>query len=89
MFHDALVSFAERRIIKMKFKEYDTVRIMKDYEEDVKKGELGVIIMAFEKPREAYEVEIVDDEGNPKAQCTLLPDDLELIKNFNNNNVTS
>ena len=55
----------------MKFKEYDTVRIMKDYEEDVKKGELGVIIMVFEKPREAYEVEIVDDEGNPKAQCTL------------------
>ena len=73
----------------MKFKEYDTVRIMKDYGEDVKKGELGVIILAFEKPREAYEVEIVDDEGNPKEQCTLLPDDLELIKNLNNNNVTS
>jgi len=65
----------------MKFKEYDTVKIMKDCEEDVKKGELGAILMVFEEPREAYEVEILDEEGNPKAQCTLLPDDLELVEN--------
>lgn len=65
----------------MKFKEYDTVMIMKDCEAGVKKGELGVILMVFEEPREAYEVEILDKEGNPKAQCTLLPDDLQLVKN--------
>ena len=29
----------------MKFKEYDTVRIMKDCEEGVKKGEIGAILM--------------------------------------------
>ena len=28
-----------------------------------------------------YEVEVLDEEGNPKAQCTLLPDDLELVEN--------
>lgn len=65
----------------MKFKEYDTVKIIKDCEEGVKKGDLGAILMVFEEPREAYEVEILDEEGNPKAQCTLLPDDLELVKN--------
>ena len=65
----------------MKFKEYDTVRIMKDCEECVKKGEIGAIIMVFEEPREAYEVEILDEEGNPKIQCTLLPDELEFVKN--------
>ena len=65
----------------MKFKEYDTVRIMKDCEEGVNKGEIGAILMVFEEPREAYEVEILDEEGNPKIQCTLLPDELELVKN--------
>ena len=54
---------------------------MKDCEEGVKKGELGAILMVFEEPQEAYEVEILDEEGNPKAQCTLLPDDLELVEN--------
>lgn len=62
----------------MKFKEYDTVRIMKDCEEGIKKGEIGTILMAFWGPREAYEIEILDDKGNLK-HCTLLPDDLELI----------
>lgn len=66
----------------MKFKEYDTVKIMKDCEEGVKKGELGAILMVFEEPQEAYEVEILDEEGNPKVQCTLLPDDLELVENW-------
>lgn len=52
---------------------------MKDCEESVKKGDIGVILMAFENPREAYEVEILNEKGNPKAQCTLVPDDLELV----------
>jgi|GEM_PF-1193021 len=63
----------------MKFKEYDVVRIMRDCEEGVKKGEIGAILMAFKEPREAYEVEILDEDGNPKAQCTLLPDELEMV----------
>lgn len=62
----------------MKFKEYDTVRVISDSLDGVKKGEIGAILMVFEKPQEAYEVEILDEEGTPKAQCTLLPDDLEL-----------
>lgn len=61
----------------MKFKEYDTVRVLKDCDEGVKKGEIGAILMVFEEPREAYEVEFLDSEGYPKAQCTLLPNDLE------------
>lgn len=63
----------------MKFKEYDTVRIMKDCDEGIKRGAIGAILIVFEKPREAYEVEILDEKGNPKAQCTFLPDDLELV----------
>lgn len=63
----------------MKFQEYDTVRITKDCGKDIQKGAIGAILMVFEKPREAYEVEILDEKGTPKMQCTLLPDDLELL----------
>lgn len=65
----------------MKFKEYDTVRIMKNCEQGIKKGTIGAIIMAFEEPQEAYEVEILDADGKTKVQCTFSPDDLELVKN--------
>lgn len=63
----------------MKFKENDVVRVMTDYQKNVRKGEVGTIIMAFDKPREAYEVELLDESGNPKVQCTFGPDDLELV----------
>lgn len=64
----------------MKFKEYDTVRIMRDCDGGIKKGEIGAIIMAFKEPYEAYEVEVLESDGRTKAQCTLLPDALELVE---------
>lgn len=64
----------------MKFKEYDTVRIMKNCEQGIKKGTIGAIIMVFEEPQEAYEVEILDADGKTKVQCAFSPDDLELVK---------
>lgn len=63
----------------MKFKEYDMVRIITENINYVEKGEVGVVLMVFDKPREAYEIEILDEEGNTKVQCTLFPDDLELL----------
>lgn len=63
----------------MKFKECDTVKIMKDCNKEIKKGQIGVVIMVFKKPREAYEVEVLDEKGCIKAQCTFLPNELELI----------
>lgn len=65
----------------MKFKECDVVKILNDCNEGIKKDEIGVIVIAFEEPREAYEVEIADEEGKTKIQCVLLPDDLELVEN--------
>ena len=63
----------------MKFKEFDTVKILKDGENGVKKGDVGAILMTFEEPREADEVEVLDELGIPKSQCTFLPEELELI----------
>ena len=63
----------------MRFKDFDTVRILSDCADNVKAGEIGAVIMSFETPQEAYEVEVLDEDGNTKAICTLLPDDIELI----------
>ncbi len=37
----------------MKCKENETVRIIKDFKDNVKKNDVGVVLRAFEKPREA------------------------------------
>jgi hypothetical protein len=63
----------------MKFKEFDTVKILKDGKNGVKKGDVGAILVVFATPREAYEVEVLDEQGIPKAQCTFLPEELEVI----------
>ena len=62
----------------MKFKENDTVKVIKDCGNVVKRGDIGVVIMVFEKPNEAYEVEFIDKNGFTKAQNTFLPNELEL-----------
>lgn len=64
----------------MKFKEFDTVRVLKKCNEEVRIGDIGVVVMVFDNPNEAYEVEVIDGEGVTKAQCTLLPNELELVE---------
>ena len=63
----------------MKFKEYDTVKVKKDCDGGIQKGDIGSILMVFDKPNEAYEVEFLNSDGKPKAQCTLLPDEIEKV----------
>ena len=58
----------------------DLVRILKDCEEGVRKGEVGTVLLSFENPVEAYEVEFLDETGRQKAQCTLFPEDLQLVR---------
>lgn len=64
----------------MKYKEFDMVRICKDYNEQIQRGAIGVVVMVYDMPNEAYEVEFVDDEGITIAQCVLLPNELEIVK---------
>lgn len=63
----------------MKFNEYDTVKIIKEFDNGPKRGEVGTILMVFKEPSEAYEVEIVNEDGTSRAQYTLPPNDLELV----------
>jgi hypothetical protein len=51
---------------------------LKDYfNEEIIKGEIGTIVELYINPREAYEVEFVDENGQAKALLTLLPNELE------------
>lgn len=61
----------------MKFQENEVVRVRKNCEEGVKCGDIGIIIAVFSKPREAYEVEFLYENGEQKAQCTLLPEEID------------
>jgi len=62
----------------MRFNEYDTVVLMKDYpNEGLKKGDIGAVVMMHTKPNEAYEVEFVGEGGITKALLTLRPDEIE------------
>ena len=64
----------------MKFNELDSVRTLKEFPNyGIAKGETGVVVIAFTKPNEAYEVEFDDGTGRPKATLPILPEDLEKV----------
>ena len=67
----------------MKFNELDVVKTSKEFSEyGINKGETGVIILAFNAPDEAYEVEFDDGTGRPKAILTIMPQYLELANSY-------
>lgn len=55
----------------MKFKELDTVRVLKDLSNEIKQGSIGVVLMRFNSPQEAYEVEFVDGKGMTIAEYAV------------------
>ena len=61
-------------------KEIDIVQLKVDLpEEGLRQGAKGTIVHEFSTPRRAFEVVFDDEEGNLVAQCTLLPEQLELV----------
>ena len=60
-----------------RFKDNDTVRILRS-KGNIKEGEIGVVIMVFDEPNLAYEVEVVDENGNIKGIGTFFDDEIEL-----------
>ncbi|WP_232697472.1 DUF4926 domain-containing protein [Brevibacillus daliensis] len=62
----------------MSLNELDTVVILNDYpSEELKKGDIGVIVSVHTNPNEAYEIEFVDDKGMTKSMMVLLPDEIK------------
>lgn len=53
----------------MNFEVNETVKVLEDNSKDgIKKGDIRTIIMVYETPNIAYEVEFVDEEGKVKFQ---------------------
>ncbi|EUJ53503.1 hypothetical protein MCOL2_10905 [Listeria fleischmannii FSL S10-1203] len=45
----------------------------------MKKGDIGAVVAVFDEPKEAYEVEFLDEDGSQKGKYTLLPNELEKL----------
>lgn len=62
----------------MKFTELEMVCLLNDHpKENLKTGNIGVVVMAYTNPNEAYEIEFVDINGKTKTQITLLANEIE------------
>jgi hypothetical protein len=65
----------------MNFEVNETVIILEDNpQEGVEKGDIGTIIMVYEKPNKAYEVEFVDEEGQVKSQGVYHSNQMAKLK---------
>ena len=63
----------------MKFRGNDVVELVDDIPADsLSKGTIGVVVMGFVEPEEAYEVEFCNENGETIAQIALRPYQIEL-----------
>ncbi len=65
----------------MSFEVYETVLVLEDDpNEGIKKGDIGTIIMVYDTPNKAYEVEFVDEEGRVRYQGVYLSNQITKLK---------
>ena len=65
----------------MNYEVYETVKVLEDEpNEGIKKWDIGTIIMIYDTPNEAYEVEFVDEEGRVKYQGVYLSNQIVKLK---------
>ena len=64
----------------MSFEVNETVIILEDSpNEGGEKGDIGTIIMVYDTPNKAYEVEFVDEEGRVKFQGVYLSNQISKL----------
>jgi hypothetical protein len=64
----------------MGFAELEIVRVRRQLPEyGLPAGSLGTVVMVYESPGRAYEVEFADSEGITIALLTMLDQDLERV----------
>lgn len=72
--------YKKKEEVIMKFKEYDVVRAVKDIAEaNVKKGDVGTVLLCYTYPNEAYEVEFSDETVGYKDTFAVLPEYIEKV----------
>jgi hypothetical protein len=63
----------------MKYNEFDVVKVVAKKYDGIEVGAVGTIVIAFNTPNEAYEVEFLDEFGTTKSQKVFLPDEIEKV----------
>ncbi len=59
--------------------EYDVVKAKRSLSPKISKGCRGAVLMVFDEPSLAYEVEFVDEIGVTIDVITVYPNDLEVV----------
>lgn len=62
------------------FKENDFVEANTDLSNCVSKGDRGTIVLVYQKPSLAYEVEFIDMQGDTKELLTVQPEDITSVQ---------
>ena len=63
---------AERKV-----QELDVVELTEDLPEfGLKKGEIGAVVVAFDNPDEAYDLEFVDESGKSRFAYAVKPNQI-------------
>jgi hypothetical protein len=64
-----------------KAQELDVVELTEDLPEyGLKRGERGAVVVAFDEPEEAYDLEFVDESGKTKFAYSVKPN--QIIKTY-------
>ncbi|HKY06510.1 MAG TPA: DUF4926 domain-containing protein [Blastocatellia bacterium] len=67
-------------LVTRKAQELDVVELTEDLSEyGLKRGQRGVVIAAFDKPDEAYDLEFVDESGESSFAYSVKPGQIEQI----------
>jgi hypothetical protein len=59
--------------------ENDVVKAKRILSEKILKGFIGTVVMVYQNPSLAYEVEFFDSEGDTIELLTVQPSDIELV----------
>ncbi|MRS17320.1 DUF4926 domain-containing protein [Enterobacteriaceae bacterium RIT691] len=59
--------------------EHDVVIAERDLSKAVSKGCRGAVVMIYQTPSLAYEVEFIDEKGDALDVITVLPRDIKVI----------
>ncbi len=60
------------------YNEHDVIKAKRNLSESVLKGCVGTIVLIYQKPSLAYEVEFFDNIGDTLELLTVQPNDIEL-----------
>jgi hypothetical protein len=74
---------SEIEIILPKYELSQIVELTKDIpERGLARGTRGAVVQVFDEPDEAYEIEVVDESGDTRAEFAVSPDQIRSVRSL-------